>query len=43
MRIVVADVESVGSDLDFRIYDDLGDVVYYDDNINELDKESNDE
>ena len=35
MRIVVADVESVGSDLDFRIYDDLGDVVYYDDNINE--------
>ena len=35
MKIVVADVDSVGSDLDFRIYDDLGETVYYGDSIND--------
>ena len=35
MKIIAADIDSVGSDLDFRIYDDLGEVIYYDDCINE--------
>ncbi len=35
MKIVAADIDSVGSDLDFRIYDDLGEVSYFDDAIND--------
>ena len=33
MKIVVADVDSVGSDMDYSIYDELGDVTYYGDKI----------
>ncbi len=35
MKIVVADKDSVGSDMDYSLYDDLGEVVYYDDKITE--------
>ncbi len=31
MKIVVADKDSVGNDMDYNIYDDLGEVTYYDD------------
>ncbi|MCR5527252.1 MAG: D-2-hydroxyacid dehydrogenase [Lachnospiraceae bacterium] len=33
MKIVAADIDSVGNDIDPRIYDDLGEVDYYDDKI----------
>ena len=33
MRIVIADTDSVGSDMDYSIFDELGDVTYYPDNI----------
>ena len=35
MKIVVADKDSVGSDMDYTIYDELGEVTYYDDKITE--------
>lgn len=35
MKIVVADKDSVGSDMDYSLYDELGEVVYYDDKITE--------
>lgn len=35
MKIVVADKDSVGSDMDYSIYDELGEVTYYDDKITE--------
>ncbi len=35
MKIVIADRDSVGSDMDYSIYDELGDVTYYDDKITE--------
>ena len=33
MKIVVADTDSVGSDMDYTIFDELGDCTYYDDKI----------
>ncbi len=33
MKIVVADTDSIGSDMDYTIYDELGEVTYYDDKI----------
>ncbi len=33
MKIVIADRDSVGTDMDYSIYDELGEVVYYDDKI----------
>ncbi len=33
MKVVVADIDSVGSDMDYSIYDDLGEVTYYPDKI----------
>ncbi len=35
MRIVVADKDSIGNDMDYTIYDELGEVTYYDDKITE--------
>ncbi len=35
MKIVIADRDSVGSDMDYSIYDELGDVTYYDDKVTE--------
>lgn len=35
MKVVVADKDSVGSDMDYSMYDDLGEVTYYDDKITE--------
>ena len=35
MKIVVADKDSVGSDMDYSLYDELGEVTYYDDKITE--------
>lgn len=35
MRIVVADTDSIGSDMDYSIYDELGEVVYYEDKVTE--------
>ncbi len=35
MKIVVADKDSVGNDVDYSLFDDLGDVTYYDDKITE--------
>lgn len=35
MRIVVADTDSIGQDMDYSIYDELGEVVYYEDKITE--------
>ncbi len=35
MKIVVADKDSVGNDMDYTIYDELGEVTYYDDKITE--------
>jgi len=35
MKIVAADIDSVGNDLNYHIYDELGDVTYYDDKITE--------
>ena len=35
MKIVVADKDSIGSDMDYSLFDDLGDVTYYDDKITE--------
>lgn len=35
MKVVVADTDSVGQDMDYSIYDDLGEVVYYPDKIND--------
>ncbi len=35
MKIVVADTDSVGSDMDYSIYDELGEVIYYEDKITE--------
>lgn len=35
MKIVVADKDSVGKDMDYSLYDELGDVTYYDDKITE--------
>lgn len=33
MKIVIADRDSVGTDMDYSIYDELGEVTYYDDKI----------
>ncbi len=33
MKIVIADKDSVGNDMDYSIYEELGDVTYYDDKI----------
>ena len=33
MKIVIADRDSVGTDMDYSIYDELGEVVYYDDKV----------
>ena len=33
MKIVIADKDSVGNDMDYSIYDELGEVTYYDDKI----------
>ncbi len=33
IKIVVADTDSIGTDMDFSIYSELGDVVYYEDKI----------
>lgn len=35
MRVVVADTDSIGQDMDYSIYDELGDVVYYEDKVTE--------
>ncbi len=35
MKIVVADKDSVGNDMDYTLYDELGEVTYYDDKITE--------
>ncbi|WP_029233548.1 NAD(P)-dependent oxidoreductase [Butyrivibrio sp. VCB2006] len=35
MRIVAADIDSVGTDIDYSLFNDLGDVTYYDDKITE--------
>ncbi len=35
MKIVIADRDSVGTDMDYSIYDELGDVTYYDDKVND--------
>ncbi len=35
MKIVIADRDSVGTDMDYSIYDELGEVVYYDDKVTE--------
>ena len=35
MKIVIADRDSVGTDMDYSIYDELGEVTYYDDKVNE--------
>lgn len=35
MKVVVADTDSVGQDMDYSIYDNLGEVVYYPDKIND--------
>ncbi len=35
MKIVAADIDSVGKDMDYSIFDSLGDVVYYGDKITE--------
>ena len=35
MKIVIADKDSVGTDMDYTIYDELGEVTYYDDKVNE--------
>jgi glycerate dehydrogenase len=34
-RIVVADTDSIGNDIDYSIFDELGDVVYYKDKVTE--------
>ena len=33
MKIVIADKDSVGNDMDYSIYEELGEVTYYDDKI----------
>ena len=33
MKIVVADTDSVGSDMDYTLFDELGECTYYDDKI----------
>ncbi len=35
MKIVIADKDSVGNDMDYSIYEELGDVTYYDDKVTE--------
>ena len=35
MKIVIADRDSVGTDMDYSIYDELGEVTYYDDKVTE--------
>ena len=35
MKIVIADRDSVGTDMDYSIFDELGDVTYYDDKVND--------
>ncbi len=35
MKIVIADRDSVGTDMDYSIYDELGEVTYYDDKVND--------
>ena len=35
MKIVIADKDSVGNDMDYSIYDELGEVTYYDDKVND--------
>ena len=35
MKIVIADKDSVGTDMDYSIYEELGDVSYYDDKVTE--------
>ncbi len=35
MKIVIADKDSVGTDMDYTIYDELGEVTYYDDKVTE--------
>ncbi len=35
MKIVIADKDSVGNDMDYSIYDELGEVTYYEDKITE--------
>ena len=34
-KIVVADRDSIGSDMDYSLFDELGHVTYYDDKITE--------
>ena len=34
-KIVVADRDSIGGDMDYSLFDELGDVTYYDDKITE--------
>ena len=33
IMIVVADTDSVGSDMDYTLFDELGECTYYDDKI----------
>ena len=35
IKIVIADKDSVGYDMDYSIYEELGDVTYYDDKVTE--------
>ena len=35
MKIVIADKDSVGTDMDYSIYEELGEVTYYDDKVTE--------
>jgi glycerate dehydrogenase len=35
MKIVIADKDSVGYDMDYSIYEELGEVTYYDDKVTE--------
>lgn len=35
MKIVIADRDSVGTDMDYSIFDELGEVTYYDDKVND--------
>lgn len=35
MKIVIADRDSVGTDMDYSIYDELGEVIYYDDKVDD--------
>ena len=35
MKIVVVDTDSVGSDMDYTLFDELGECTYYDDEVND--------